>query len=83
MSKITDWLRLTYLITTAKIGKVLDPIVKFISVQDVTFIFLFFALKLFGYPWNWVTLLASLGAWFVIKDLFKHLKYSLSEIGRK
>ena len=63
------------LIILAKIKKFLgNPVMAWILDQDITFIFLFLALYLSGYQWNWKVLLASFGVWFVIKELLKHIR---------
>jgi len=41
---------------------------------DISFIFVFLALKLAGYGWTKENLLASLGLWFMIKEIFKHVR---------
>jgi len=41
---------------------------------DVTPIFLFLGLHLFGFPWDWKVLLASIGTWIVVKEVFKLIR---------
>ena len=41
---------------------------------DVSWLFLFLAIKLLGYRWTWFNLIACLGAWVVIKEVFKQIR---------
>ena len=64
-----------------KIGK--WKITTFVIGSDLTFIFVFLALTLFGYQWTWKTLLGSLGIWIVFKDVMKHVRMTLNVINFK
>lgn len=78
MRNIGDKLRLDYLKLKRKILNLTKSrLVQWISGVDITFVFLFFALYLFGYQWKWEVLLASLGLWLVIKEGFKLIKKSI------
>lgn len=45
-----------------------------ITSADITPVFLFMAIHLFGYEWNWKTLLGCVGLWIVVKELYKFAK---------
>ena len=49
---------------------------------DITFVFLFLGLYLWGYVWNWQVLLGCFGAWLVVKELFKYLRIIAKDFGR-
>lgn len=63
-----------FLIVRAKLSHVWNSrAVQFVVSRDITFLFLFFALYLWGYEWNWQALLAAFGLWKIIKEVFNEL----------
>lgn len=64
-----------YLILKAKLLRLAKtPLIQLILGVDLTPFFLFLSLKLLGYEWSWETLIASLGLWIVITELFNHVR---------
>jgi len=75
MNDIEELLRLDFLKLKRKlINLSKSSLIQWLSNVDITFIFLFFSLYLFGYNWSWEVLIASFGLWIVIKELFKQIK---------
>jgi hypothetical protein len=70
----TEYLR-RRAILIAKLKKVWDswPVQKILG-TDLTFIFIWLALYLFGFKWDWRLLLASIGLWFSVKEVFKQVR---------
>jgi len=70
------WLKLK-----AKFQKLMSKApVQWLLELDITFVFVFLALKLWGFGWTWQTFLASIGVWYFIRELFYHIRLSLSEL---
>ena len=84
MPDIPDWVRMMLLILKAKLVKLFkSPVVQSMFTFDITFIFLFLALKLIGYQWSVINLIGCFGLWILTKELFKHTKSVASEFRKK
>ena len=84
MSKLSDWIRMRVLIAKAKLLKVLNSkIIQSIISFDITFVFLFLALKLIGYKWSLINLIGCFGLWILTKELFKYIRTVASELRQK
>jgi len=84
MSKLSDWIRMRVLIAKAKLLKVLNSkIIQSIISFDITFVFLFLALKLIGYEWSLINLIGCFGLWILTKELFKYIRTVASELRQK
>ncbi len=75
MGRISDFVRMQFLKAKAKLRGIYNHwTVQSLVHTDITFAFLFLGLYLVGAPWNGQYLLASFGAWQVIKEVFKLIR---------
>ena len=76
--KVGDKFRMSYLKLKRKIINFMKSgLMQWLFSLDITFVFLFFMLYLFGFEWNLKVLIASFGTWIVIKEMFKLIKRTL------
>jgi len=84
MNKILDWIRMRWLIVKRKILNIFETKpMQWLIAYDITFIFLFLALSLIGYAWNWKVLLGAFGSWILFKEVIKQLRMVAKDLSRK
>lgn len=80
MGKISNFFRIRYLRIKAKLVRFSQSqIFVFLMTIDITFIFLWFSVLFLGLDWTWRTLLASFGLWYLLREIFKHLRLIAAE----
>ena len=82
--KLKEKLRREYLVLKRKIINLgSKKFFQWLFSLDITPIFLFLALRLAGYEWNWWVFFASIGLWVFLLEVFKHLQMIMSELRKK